>query len=870
MTRPKLRWIIPLLLTLLVSLHISAQPTPIVTIAVPSFWEMIFDEAVLADFEAQYGVDVQLVYDAPTPALPASLDNDSIMSWQESLLEYAQSADVLFVDESILMPEVSRAGIVQDLNPLLQADSTINSSDFYPTIWDSFSWDGGQWAIPIAGSTTLVEYIPTAFDAKGLIYPDANWSIAEFASTARALAEFDDAGNVTLPGMLIGLEERTLLFYSLLEYGFSDDQQPDMPQFSSEDLALLFDTWQELLSEGVIASDPSAYFNRRNDIPLKIGSGGFFTVIIEDDGGNESESIETGGFGLGEPTTPTALAPLLNHIGGVSAQGFAISNGTPNPQLAYDLVRYLSERPEIAGLAFGAKPARPFYATQAIDSQDNGITISAVGGENRSEADDALIQQALQSGITSADLRFGHYLTHVDGVIQSGLDSFSALQSVEGDANRAVSTMMDADLTIIVNTPEQIIIPEGEILLNFGLTSFVQPLPNSDIWDTLARDFAQADPEVGYVEINSGFMRSDQMLRINDCVYQPTTTGIFDLNTAQLLAIDPLLSADPNYNINDLPPNILGQMQFNGTTYGLPITLQPEVLTYMSRAFEDAGIIPPTDGWSFGEFENALMLLDDILDDEDYPLEAISPINTHLLMLIAAQGGRLFNTSTTPVTIDFTSHESINAVMQILDLAKDDLIKYERLGESGGFDFVAIAGEAFPNIQASNFFGFLEEGMRLAPYPDGTQYTPVSLSVGAGFIGIDSAHPEACYRWLSYLANHPFAFTDMPALLSTLDDPSAEASMGTELVTTYRQIADQATRPNAINPIVWDPFIMLWLDRAFDAYVLDDGDLDAELMEAEQSTQAYIDCISQPLDGDTSQDSIFEQLESCGQQLDIN
>ncbi len=93
--------------------------------------------------------------------------------------------------------------------------------------------------------------------------------------------------------------------------------------------------------------------------------------------------------------------------------------------------------------------------------------------------------------------------------------------------------------------------------------------------------------------------------------------------------------------------------------------------------------------------------------------------------------------------------------------------------------------------------------------------------------------------------------------------------MGADILATYQQIADQATRPNAISPVVWDPFIMLWLDRAFDAYVLDDGDLEAELATAEVSTQAYIDCISEPLDGDATQDSIFDQLDACGQQLDI-
>ena len=868
MMKHKLHWFMLLILIALFSSQLLAQSPPVITMSVPSFWQMIFDEAILADFEAQHGVDVQLIFDAPAPTLPDQFDQEGIMKWQTSLVDYAQSADVLFVDNEILSVEASRAGVVLDLSPLIQSDPTMNPDDFYPTIWDSFHWDDSQWALPIGGRTTLVEYIPSAFDDKGLVYPDANWSIAEFATAVRDLAEFDESGEVTLPGMLIGLEDRTTLFYSLIGADFASDAQPDMPTFASEALIPLFETWQKLESEGVIASDPTAYLQRLSEIPLKVGGGGVFAVSVTiDDGETQTEDVEATGFGSPASNIQTALALLPNHVGAVSGQGFAISSGTPNPQLAYDLVRYLSERPEIADLAFGAEPARRTYLAPEIESDDTGMIIMAVGGGNRSEADLALIQRTLEAGISGSDLRFGHYLTHVDGKIASGFDILTALQTVEADANRAVSQMMESDLTIIVNTPDEVVLGEGEILLNFGLASPIQPLPNADQWDGLVQAFADLDPEVGFVNINSGFMRPNQMLRENDCVYQPTTTGLFELDTSQLLPIDPLVNADLDYNINDLPPNILQQMQFNGATYGLPLTLQPEVLTYNPKSFASAAITPPVDGWDIAEFESALRLLDDALNEDVYPLEAISPINTYLLMLIAAQGGQLFDTSMNPVAIDFSSPESVAAVQYVLDLVKDDLIQYERLGDSDGFDFVAIGGDAFSNIRASNFFGILNADTRIAPYPDGTQYIPVSLSVGAGFIGIDSTYPEACYRWLSFLANHPFAFTDMPALISTLDDPLAEASYGTDTLATYRQIAEQATHPNAVNPIVWDPFIMIWLNRAFDAYVFDSAELEAGLADAEQTTQAYIDCISQPLAADATQDSIFEQIETCGQQL---
>lgn len=857
-------------LTVSLGLTVSAQDQPVITIAVPAFWEMVFDEAVLDAFEAQYGVDVQMIYRSQQPTPPSALDSDAITGWQDDLQDYAESADVLYVDNSILQPEVTRAGFVMNLNPLLQVDNRFNPENYHQAVLESFMWDEAQWALPIAGNTTLVEYIPSAFDSAGLVYPSENWSLQEFGDTARALTEYDADGNVTLPGLLIGTEDRTMLLYSLLGREFSDGGQPDMPAYPTDELTAFFELWQELESEGVIASNAVDFIERASEVPMKIGVGGFFMISVEV-GDEENEDVNaTGGSPFGENPIETALAVLPNGSGSVSATGFAVSNGTANPQLAYELVRYLSDQPTVASYAFGSEPAKSSYDVAEVESEDNGVSVMVGSGGQRSEADIALIQETLDSGIPASVLRFGHYLTQVDGLIQNGMDIAGAIQTVEADANRAVIQMMETDRTLIVDTPQQIVLPKGESLLEFGIASFVQPLPNEDRWQALAQEFADSDPDVGAINFNTGFMQPDQILRQNDCVYQPTITGLFDLNTDELLPVDPLLFADPSYDINSLPPTTLQQLQLNGITYGVPLTIQPEVLVYDKSAFEDMGIIPPVNGWTINELDAILRQIDDALDDDEYPLESISAINTHLLMLMAAQGGRLFDTSTTPATLDFTSPESISAVRQILDLIKEDLIEYDRLGDSAGFDFVAIDGGEFSNLQANNFLGFFNDELGILPYPNGTQYTPIVLGVGAGLISRESAHPEACYRWLSFLANHPSAFTDMPALLNTLDQPEVQTAFGEDRLAVFQTVADQARQSNAINPIVWDPIIMVWLNRAFDAYVFDNGDLEAELDDAQQQTQTYVDCISQPLEEDASQENQFEQIQMCAEQMGVN
>jgi hypothetical protein len=119
----------------------------------------------------------------------------------------------------------------------------------------------------------------------------------------------------------------------------------------------------------------------------------------------------------------------------------------------------------------------------------------------------------------------------------------------------------------------------------------------------------------------------------------------------------------------------------------------------------------------------------------------------------------------------------------------------------------------------------------------------VSFDVGAGYINKTSAYPEACYRWLSYLATQPAVVTgSMPALISALDQAEVQDALGAEAVAAYRTVAEMLAAPNAVQISFGNPFMTTWLNRAFDAYVLEDADLLTALQDAEQPTLDYLAC----------------------------
>src|SRR6185369_7116430 len=91
----------------------------------------------------------------------------------------------------------------------------------------------------------------------------------------------------------------------------------------------------------------------------------------------------------------------------------------------------------------------------------------------------------------------------------------------------------------------------------------------------------------------------------------------------------------------------------------------------------------PQNGWTVDEFSDALQRLK---LDPSYPAPFLPNQGggTHLLILMAAYGGLPLDYRTDPVTANFTDPTNVDAIRQVLDLAKNGYIKYEKLGSFGG------------------------------------------------------------------------------------------------------------------------------------------------------------------------------------------
>lgn len=844
----------------------------ILTLAVPDFFREFFEEQVIAEFEAANpGIQLHIV---PSGGFGTPLNPDAdIEDYLDSVGDYVSTADVVIVDANVL-PEATRAGYFLDLSPLVNSDPTLNSADFYTALWNSFQWDGGMWALPVAGDAILLFYDPVAFDTAGLAYPDASWTINDLDFAVRTLTQTDPGGEVVAPGLLNFADLGTVIISMLGQSVYDDGTFPTLPRFDNPQLETILTTWAEMEADGLFTLPEDIGLGLEN-VPMFLSG----TTLASVGGPNQ---------------TPRYASVLPGGRGGVTATGFGISSGTQYPEAAYTLIKFLATNPLVSNSFFGNRPANrniefgggfgPNVVFGGGQGPGGGGGQGGPGGGiNNAQSDqtEALIQTTLDNGIPVSETVFANrFTTVVTDMVGNNVDARTALQTVEADiiSRLDVASARRDTVQVVVATP--ILEPElapGEVLINFGLTSVVNPSPDLDRWQSAAQDFAASDSEVGFVSLDSSIQNQSvtEMAAEYDCFYTPSN-AVPTVDLDVIRSIDPLIASDPSFDREDFVGNSLALVTRNNQIWAFPFSIQPVAMRYDPAQFANSGAFEPFVGWTVSDFETALRSF--TLDpDADAPFVPGGFGSTNLLMLIASYGGLPIDYRTDPPTLNFTDPATVEAIRQVLNLARDGYMDYSELTGGGGFVFTF--SDEVPALTIDTISGFgaftvvggggggggnftatvttnaqSNDDTRLATFPRGTQYVPLSYQLGVGYISANSQVAEACYRFFSFLSQRAELYQTMPARRSMINHPDVAATQGDDRVTFYRAMDESMQQPNAIiiesialgggggANLISTVLETYWLNRAFDRYVLEDADLEAELAEAEVFTRAFMEC----------------------------
>ncbi len=790
-----------------IQLSRASQNAPIVlSIAVQQGMSDALQETVIRDFEAAHpGVAVAVVDAMRIPDAGDGLD-PHLTAWQK----YANSADLLFFDSYslALTPHATRAGLMLDLTPLITSDASLNMDDFYPQLVSSFKWDNGVWALPMGADMIVLDYNKTAFDRAGLIYPDGSWTLNDFINAVTKLTTKDLDGHVIASGFAnSGRIFRESLWRSLIGANLVDDSViPNAPHFDTLQIAAVVDAYYQLEQQGLIGGD--------------VSSAAMF--------------VDTAGKGPppdhGYSLLPGGKSVLLPY-------GFGISAGTQHPDLAYDLLKLISARPELSG---GLK------ARKSIAGGTGGISGRVP------PALQSLAEKAFANSLNYADLRFADYLN--SAWITHPTTIKEAIQVTEVRAVNDVKAASDkkGTLALQVSEPTVATLPAGKIALNFDIATFQQPLPTRDLWDKLITEFTANDPQVGMVNLRVVSEPMSMAASHSDCFYLPTN-AVPTLNGNLVLNLDPFLTTDPSFDKNDYAGSVLAAVQRDNKTYALPVGIEPLVLRYNVARLKAANLPEPANNWTVEAFVDALRALKPGSEGQPPMVDAGSS-GTYLLVLMAAYGGIPIDYRTDPPTLHFTDPATIAAIRQVLDLTKNSLIKYSALGNlSGGLDASPGPTTAIYPINLNDFA--LKKAPGSAPdkpilFPMGHQVNGLAYNLGTTYISAQSANPDACYRFIKAIANHPELTSAMPVRHSILSNATFKATVNPEVLALYNQadalLNNAQTIPfplaNRGSIAVSSMLVQHWLFEAFDAYALNSGDLNAALRDAESYAKGFLEC----------------------------
>ncbi len=840
--------------------HIEADSPTVISLSVPIGFKELMNEPLEA-FESQNpNIKVIVVENSGNFATPPAFGVEEHL---DSVEKFVSSADVLFLDSqtNLLSPEATQAGYYLDLYPLISADETLNSGDFWPSAWQSFNWENNLWGLPISVNPRIFDYSPSAFDAAGLTYPDNNWTLQDLSLLSEQMGS-KAVSDPETPPVLIFPSDSFVLVRSLFGRSFYDTTGNTLiPHFDDAELITLIDELAKLnMMPQNLAMSGETYYK----IPLKIGP--ISDIILS-------------------PEIERQPALLFGETAGLNVSGIVVSGATRYPEAAYVLARYLASDPVAIGAFYQElAPARRDLSELQLNSF---FTYYSLAEENR-----FLIDQAITNGFSLADMRYADYIQLASNKVRTGeLTSQEALRFSEQlalqNSQIAVARGQNAQFSVAEPTlpPD---LANDDTVIRFGYHSNINNGLNEDSFNLVVNDFIATDPDVKIVSMESFTPTNTNFLgeisQQYDCFYLPYN-AVPILNLDSLLDLTPLMQSDPEFVENDIVGQALMQAQRDNQIWGYPIQIRPNMMLVPTTILEQLGISEDVHNWSLNDFMNALEMPEYDIDGAKINLPTDGGMS--LLMLIASYGGLPIDFRYNPPIFNFTDPSTVDAIKQVLNLAKLGGMTYQELDylNGSGRSGTAIGEGVLPIVVSSNIyevesFGFANDGYQPMFFPTNENYIPVSYQIGMGYINRSATNPEACFRWLSEIAHHPEILSAMPANSLVLSDSLVEVQQGAELTDFYMQFADLLNNSQIVEfpilmteaapPASW--IYTYWLYKAFDRYVLDDADLEAELVHAEDMTSEFAACAVNirpfAVDAYNNIGEYYQQFNQCAVDID--
>ena len=233
-------------------------------------------------------------------------------------------------------------GVFTDLKPFVDKDSSVKLTDFYPEAIDHYTVDGVLTALPRdIAPIAVIYYNKKKFDEAGVPYPKDDWDMDDLLATAQKLTRKDATGKITQFGF-VGADNSPAWDAWVYAWGGSlvdNEKKPtrctvDSPQAIAgvqylSDLVLKYHVMPSLANLTSMGSMGNSDLFMNGTVAM-FYSGIWLVPQFRQIKNFDWDVVEF-------PKGPRGLRSFP-----MSAAGYGIVKGTKNPDLAYELVKYLA------------------------------------------------------------------------------------------------------------------------------------------------------------------------------------------------------------------------------------------------------------------------------------------------------------------------------------------------------------------------------------------------------------------------------------------------------------------------------------------------------------------------------------------------
>jgi ABC-type glycerol-3-phosphate transport system substrate-binding protein len=766
------------------------------------------------------------------------------MGREDAIHRLAASADT-FAYPGDLLTRHTREGLVKDLGPFIEADSTFEAADFYPGLLEQFQWDGGTWALPAKVYPALIFYDQTAFEEAGLSPPRPGWTYEEFTQAAQQLTVRE--GERILRYGFINPSSDLALPLVLGRAGTWADESvaPLLPELDNAALAEAVEWYTDLALKHGVMPNPAEFDQQE------------LTALIENGKAAMWTWYPTMHLKPGVVSPPEGKA-IVNWKW---ASGYAVSAGTSHPQEAWDWLSFLAHQPLETGME-SVSPRRSLSGQELDEGMKEVYDYVLNKPQVTLPADQSLVDPLLDAldSVLDGERRVDEALAEAQA---------QALALVQANAEEAHTP--SAPIVVPTSRPQS----QDE-----GTTITFCILPGRDRdYFPLAEEFHEQHPGINVDLIEVVEMPKGQTWA-EGCDGFITHSGfgvVPSLERQHARNLQPFVDADPDLNLDDFYPQFLERFRREGDLWALPFVACLGVISYNKGLFDEAKVEYPQPGWTREDFlEKAVALTSEEGRSRIYGYLPLRSPPHDWASWLGLGVSTLVDTTVQPprpqlddstIAARLQWYADLALVHRVMPILKEEEFRQMQTGDKL-LDLVAASRVAMWSDDACAGQWLPASIVRIGVVSLPLEEQKVGMreeGVLGYMISADTAHPQACWEWIKFLSDHSAAVVrGLPARRSIAESPTYRSQVGEETAEALLHAVEHVDPSlDAVEKeYPWLIVLYYWLTEAYDR-VLEGADIEDTLVDAQAKAEALLDCLG----GNVASASIV-QCWACAQEVD--